>query len=71
MEYKDQTRNLNAHKAATVARFIFGTSYASQRGGAMDFWDSLCESDKNICRDLLSEIEKKRDETEYEKAQSV
>ena len=37
----DQTRNLNPTPEAKVAMIIWGSDYAAQRGGSMDFWDSL------------------------------
>ncbi len=53
---KDQTRNLNPHKSAKAAMWLFGQRYAAQGGGSMDFWDSLSESDKNLCRNLVADI---------------
>ena len=54
--YPDQTRNLNPHKEARAAMWLFSSRYAAQKGGSMDFWDSLSESDKRLCRELVDEI---------------
>ena len=54
----DQTRNLNPHKAARAAMFLFANRYAGQGGGSMDFWDSLNKSDQGFCRRCVEEIEK-------------
>ena len=59
---KDQKRNLNPHKAAVAAMYIWGASYARQGGGSMDFWDSLREIDKDTCRRLVQDIGKARKE---------
>jgi len=55
---KDQTRNLNPHKAAVAAMWLYGAAYSNQSGGSMDFWDSLSASEKKSCRRLVAEIEK-------------
>ena len=59
---QDQKRNLNPHKQARAAMYLFGKRYAAQRGGSMDFWDSLSDSDKRLCRKLVEDIEKSPDE---------
>ncbi len=46
-------RNRNPHGAARIAMFKWGTEYAAQRGGSMDFWDSLTASRKLMCREVL------------------
>jgi len=53
---KDQTRNLNPHKAAVAAMWLNGERYAAQSGGSMDFWDGLSESEKNTARRMVDEI---------------
>lgn len=58
----DQTRNLNAHKAATFARIYWGNAYSKQRGGTMDFWDTLNGSEKRFCRDAVKAINASRNE---------
>lgn len=53
---KDQSRNLNPHKAAVVATWLWGKAYSNQRGGSMDYWYSLSEGDREVCRDLVKRI---------------
>lgn len=50
-------RNLNPHKPARVAMLLWNKEYAAQPGGSMDFWDSLTEFDKRICREAVRDIE--------------
>jgi hypothetical protein len=52
-----QTRNFNPHKAAWAAMYLFGERYSRQNGGSMDFWDTLSESEKRLCRYLVKVIE--------------
>ena len=49
-------RNLNPHRAARAAMWLFGARYAAQDRGSMDFWDSLSDSDKRSCRELVGHI---------------
>ena len=58
MKEPDQRRNLNPHKAARVAMTLWNQEYARQRGGSMDFWDELTESQKELCREIVEQIEK-------------
>ena len=58
----DQTRNLNPHKPAVAAMFMYGDEYAAQGGGSMDFWDRLSPTRKNVCRDLVAKIKEASDE---------
>lgn len=55
-------RNLNPHKPAVVAMFMYSREYAAQGGGSMDFWDRLDESRKDLCRDLLERLKSAPDE---------
>lgn len=59
---KDQSRNLNPHKSAVAAMWLFSIDYAAQSGGSMDFWESLSEHQKNLCRRMVSDIEKAQQE---------
>ena len=59
---RDQTRNMNPHKPARVAMYLYGHAYAAQRGGSMDFWDGLPEGRKNVCRKLVAELADTPDE---------
>lgn len=52
----DPRRNLNPHKAAVAAMWIWGKRYSEQRGGSMDFWDALTETEKRTARHLVTEI---------------
>ena len=56
MTYIDQTRNLNPHRAAKAAMWLWGDKYAAQHGGSMDFWDSLSEGDKDLARRMVRDI---------------
>ena len=50
-------RNVNPTAEALIAMNIWSHEYAhEQRGGSMDFWDSLNESRKRICRELAERI---------------
>jgi hypothetical protein len=51
-------RNLNPHKSARAAMWLYGHAYAAQSGGSMDFWDSLPEYKKRLCRDMVDAIER-------------
>lgn len=53
-KYPDQTRNLNPTFAARVAMTIWGKEYSEQRGGSMDFWDSLDDDRKKRCEIVAS-----------------
>jgi hypothetical protein len=53
---KDQTRNLNPIAPAIVAMTIWGHKYAAQRGGSMDFWDSLSDEDRRLCREVAERV---------------
>lgn len=58
----DAKRNLNPHKAAVAAMYLWGHEYSKQNGGSMDYWDKLTDSRKGVCRDLVKAIEKARKE---------
>lgn len=53
-------RNLDAHAAATFARIYWGKRYSEQRGGCMDFWDTLTASEKRFCREAAIDIRRSR-----------
>jgi hypothetical protein len=59
---RDQTRNLNPHKPARAAMWLWGAEYSAQEGGSMDFWDRLSLHRKNIARRLVKDIEEGRPE---------
>lgn len=55
----DQSRNLNPIPEARIAMAIWGQEYAhKQRGGSMDFWDSIGPSRQSVCRSVLVGIAK-------------
>lgn len=49
-------RNLAPHRPARAAMWLFGERYSKQSKGSMDFWDSLSDSDKELCRRLVREV---------------
>ena len=60
---KDQTHNLNPHKSAVAAMYLYGKRYSAQGGGSMDFWNKLSDSDKRLARELVDRILEARPET--------
>jgi hypothetical protein len=61
-EKERSLRNQNPHKAARLAMFRWGGSYAAQDGGSMDFWDKLSLSEKQLCREVIKQIERAPEE---------
>ncbi len=58
-EKQRDIRNLNPHAEAVLAMAIWSEDYAfKQRGGSMDFWDSLPDWKKKHCRQLVERIKK-------------
>ena len=57
---KDQTRNLNPHKLAVAAMWLYGHEYSTQSGGSMDFWDKLPMRKKANIQKMVHEIENAR-----------
>lgn len=50
-------RNLAPHAEARLAMALWSHEYAhQQRGGSMDFWDSIGKSRQRICRDVLDGV---------------
>lgn len=50
-------RNLHPHAEARLAMLVWSHEYAhEQRGGSMDFWDSIGPSRRDICVRALDEI---------------
>lgn len=45
-----------------AAMWLWGKEYSEQRGGSMDFWDSLNDSRKQTARRMVSDILKSRPE---------
>jgi hypothetical protein len=54
--------NLNPHKSARMAMYLYAHRYASQGGGSMDFWDKLTEGEKRTCRECVRELLNSPDE---------
>jgi hypothetical protein len=54
---KDQRRNLNPHKEARAAMWLYRKRYAEQSTGSMDFYDSLSAHEKGNCKTLVDDIE--------------
>ena len=55
-EITNDRRNLDPAAEAVSAMYLYGHEYAAQRGGSMDFWDSLSASKKRICTEMVSKI---------------
>ena len=56
-------RDLNPHKAARAAMWLYGAEYARTGLGSMAFWDRLPQGAQNpVCRALVRDIEKARAE---------
>lgn len=49
-------RNLNPHRSALMAMYLYATRYSAQRGGSMDFWDSLTDGEKQTCRECVGRL---------------
>lgn len=50
-------RNLAPHAEARLAMAMWSREYAyEQRGGSMDFWDSLNPSRKRLCVDVVDAV---------------
>lgn len=60
----DQARNLNPHRPAVAAMWLWGNRYSQQAGGSMDFWDKLSESEQKTARRLVEQILSARAEGE-------
>lgn len=60
-ERQRDKRNLDPHKAAVAAMWIWGSEYGAQRGGSMDFWNNLTEGRKRTARELVDRIAKARE----------
>jgi hypothetical protein len=55
-------RNLHPHRSARMAMYLYGSRYAAQNGGSMDFWDKLTESEKQTCRECVEKLLQDRTE---------
>ena len=52
----DQERNLNPVPEALVAMWIWGSEYAAQNGGSMDFYDRLSASRQRACARAVEQM---------------
>ena len=59
---KQMMRNLNAHKPALMAKFLYCARYGDQYGGVMDFWDTVSDAERETCRECVQEILDAREE---------
>ncbi len=58
-ERERASRNLKPHAEARLAMAMWSDEYAyKQRGGSMDFWDSLPDWKRKHCRSLVERIKK-------------
>lgn len=64
---KDQRRNLNPTSEAIMAMALWGARYAAQRGGSMDFWDTLNPAEQKLCAELVERI-READRAHYKAA---
>lgn len=57
-------QNLNPHREARLAMIVWGNEYALQGGGVMDFWETLSEPRKKVCREWcdLMEVTPRKDQ---------
>lgn len=62
-------RNLNPHAEAIMAMLIWGKRYSEQRGGSMDFWDSLSPCEHGFCRDQVDKIVRAKRASKKDKEQ--
>lgn len=56
-ERQRDARNLKPHAEARLAMNLWSHEYAhEQRGGSMDFWDSIGAERQRMCRRILDEV---------------
>lgn len=52
-----ELRNLHPHAEARLAMAMWSHAYAfEQKGGSMDFWDSLPADKKRFCVSVVSDV---------------
>ncbi len=56
IDIERERRNLSPHAEAKLAISLWGAEYGPQRLGCMDWYDSLPESRKNLCREILDDL---------------
>lgn len=62
-----EERNLDPHRPARCAMWLYSERYKTQKGGSMDFWDKLSEQEKNTCRRMAEQISCTRPESVEER----
>ena len=65
--FKKEQRNLDPHRPARCAMWLYNDQYRKQKGGSMDFWDKLSSSEKNNCRSMAEQISCTRPESNDER----
>jgi len=45
------------HKAARAAMWLYSTRYGLTSGSRMEFWNSLSEQERNLCREMVKNID--------------
>ena len=55
-------RDMNPHKAARAAMWLYGADYAASGLGSMGYWYSLSKYRQAMCRQMVSEIGRARTE---------
>jgi hypothetical protein len=60
---KDQSRNLDPTAEALLCSWLYGSEYAAQNGGVMDFWDKQTESVKRHMVELVTRLVSTRRES--------
>lgn len=55
-------RDLNPHKPARMAMWLWSDRYARSGLGSMGFWDSLDDRQQQVCRDAVADVAAARDE---------
>lgn len=53
---KKVQRNINPTPAAVVAMYLYCQEYGDQRGGCMDFLDSLDPIRKRLCEGIAEQV---------------
>ena len=59
-------RDLNPHKEAVAAMWLWGAEYSRSGLGSMGFWDQQNNARKMLCADMVKQIEKARPATKQE-----
>ena len=55
-------RDIDPHKAARAAMWLFGSDYAASGLGSMGYWTTLNKYRQAMCREMVAEIERARPE---------